>query len=76
MTDLHNYVLEQMLAGEMDAYLGYEKHFSKGINTGNSRNRKYNKKIKTQYGASTIEVPGDWEGEFEPVLSTSPVVYQ
>ncbi|MHC1780778.1 MAG: hypothetical protein AB9922_11140 [Bacteroidales bacterium] len=38
MKDLHSQVLEQMLQGEMDAHLGYEKNDVAGNNTGNSRN--------------------------------------
>lgn len=48
LTTLHSRVLEQMLEGEMDAHLGYEKHSASGINTGNSRNGKYSKKIQTE----------------------------
>ena len=52
----------------MDAHLGYEKHSSTRNNTGNSRNGKYDKKIQTHYGESSIEVPRDRQGEFEPVI--------
>ncbi len=68
LTTLHSRVLEQMLEGEMDAHLGYEKHSASGINTGNSRNGKYPKKIQTEYGESSIEIPRDRQGEFEPVI--------
>lgn len=68
LTDLHVRVLEQMLEGEMDAHLGYEKHSSSGINSGNSRNGSYEKKIQTKHGESIIEVPRDRQGEFEPVV--------
>lgn len=68
LTDLHARVIEQMLEGEMDAHLGYEKHSSCGINSGNSRNGSYEKKIQTQHGESIIEVPRDRQGEFEPVV--------
>lgn len=47
LTTLHSRVLEQMLEGEMDVHLGYEKHSASGINTGNSGNGKYSKKIQT-----------------------------
>lgn len=33
---LHPQVLEQMLDGEIDAHLGYEKHSPDSINTSNS----------------------------------------
>lgn len=67
LTDLHARVLEQMLEGEMDAHLGCEKHSSSGINSGNSRNGRYEKKIQTKHGESIIEVPRDRQGEFEPI---------
>ena len=68
LTDLHTRVLEQMLEGEMDAHLVYEKHSSSGNNSGNSRNGSYEKKIQTQHGESIIEVPRDRQGEFEPFV--------
>lgn len=49
LTHLHAQVLEQMLEGEMDSHLGYQKHSVEGNNTGNSRNGKYSKKIQTHY---------------------------
>ena len=68
LTDLHTRVLEQMLEGEMDAHLVYEKHSSSGNNSGNSRNGSYEKKIQTHHGESIIEVPRDRQGEFEPFV--------
>lgn len=68
LTDLHARVIEQMLEGEMDAHLGYEKHSSSGINSGNSRNGSYENKIQTKYGESIIEVPRDRQGAFDPVV--------
>ena len=68
LTDLHARVLEQMLEGEMDAHLGYEKHSPSGIHSGNSRNGSYEKKIQTKHGESIIEVPRDRQGEFDPVV--------
>jgi transposase-like protein len=56
LKDLHSQVLEQMLQGEMDAHLGYEKHDVAGNNTGNSRNGSFPKTIQTEHG------------EFEPVI--------
>ena len=50
LKDLHSQVLEQMLQGEMDAHLGYEKHDVVGNNTGNSRNGSYPKLIQTEHG--------------------------
>ena len=45
-----------------------KKHSVSGINTGNSHNGKYPKKIQTKYGESSIEVPRNRQGEFEPVI--------
>lgn len=67
LKDLHAQVFEQMLQGEMDAHLGYEKHSSEGNNTGNSRNGSFPKKIQTEHGESVIQIPRDRNSEFEPV---------
>jgi putative transposase len=37
--------VEEMLKGELDEHLGYEKHSKEGHNTGNSRNGSYKKKV-------------------------------
>jgi putative transposase len=68
MEQLYVRGVEKMLEGEMDAHLGYEKYASEGRNSGNSRNGKSKKKIKSEYGESTLEVPRDREGSFEPVI--------
>ena len=68
MKDLHSQVLEQMLQGEMDAHLGYEKNDIAGNNTGNSRNGNFPKTIQTEHGESTIQIPRDRKGEFEPIV--------
>ena len=70
LKDLHSHVLEQMLQGEMDAHLGYEKHDVAGNNTDNSRNRSFLKTIQTEHGESTIQIPGDRNiGTLRPVDS-------
>ena len=68
LKDLHSQVLEQMLQGEMDAHLGYDKHSSNGYNSGNSRNGRFSKKIQSEHGEHIIEVPRDRNGEFEPIV--------
>ena len=68
MKDLHVKVYEHLLESEIDNHLGYDKWSKSGINTGNSRNGKYNKKIQTEHGEGQIEVPRDREGNFEPVI--------
>lgn len=65
---LHTHVYEQMLEGEMDNHLGYEKNSPDGNNTGNSRNGKYQKTIQSEYGEATLNVPRDREGQFDPIV--------
>lgn len=58
--------VEELLAGELDAHLGYEKHGSSlGVN---ARNGTKAKTIKTTKGTYTIDVPRDRSGSFEPQL--------
>ena len=68
LKDLHSQVLEQMLQGEMDAHLGYDKHSTNGYNSGNSRNGSFSKKIQSEHGEHVIEVPRDRNSEFEPIV--------
>ena len=58
--------IEQMLEGEMEEFLGYEKHSIAGNNTGNSRNGYGRKTIKSDYGECEIAVPRDRNGQFQP----------
>ncbi|KAA6334449.1 hypothetical protein EZS27_009576 [termite gut metagenome] len=68
LRQLHSRLYEQMLEGELDAHLGYEKHAFSGNNSGNSRNGKYPKKIQTEHGESVIDIPRDRDGSFDPVI--------
>lgn len=68
LKDLHSQVLEQMLQGEMDTHLGYEKHSIEGNNSGNSRNGSFPKKIQTEHGESVIQIPRDRKSDFDPVV--------
>ena len=58
--------LEKMLEGELDAHLGYEKH--EKTTTPNARNGFSNKKIKTSFGESEIQVPRDRDASFNPII--------
>jgi len=58
--------IEQLLEGELDAHLGYERHDRS--ETKNSRNGHTTKKIKTTEGAMQISVPRDREASFSPLL--------
>ncbi|MFN8865291.1 MAG: IS256 family transposase [Flavobacteriales bacterium] len=58
--------IEQLLEGELDAHLGYERH-DRSEST-NSRNGHGRKKIKTTEGEMHITVPRDRNGSFSPIL--------
>jgi putative transposase len=60
--------MERLLEMEMTNHLGYAKHAVEGNNSGNSRNGKNKKTIKTNNGSLEIEIPRDRNSEFEPVL--------
>ena len=68
MEQLYVRGVEKMLEGEMDAHLGYDKYSANGKNTGNSRNGKTSKRLKSQFGESEIEVPRDRDSSFQPVV--------
>lgn len=56
------------LDAEMDDHLGYEKHDPVGNGTGNSRNGKSSKTLRTDKGDVPVNVPRDRNGSFEPKL--------
>ena len=57
MEQLYAKAMEQMLEGEMDTHLGYEKCSTEDISCGNSRNGKTSKTVKTTLGeVSTNDV--------------------
>jgi transposase-like protein len=58
--------IETMLDSELSEQLGYEPYESKGKNSGNSRNGHYPKKVRTSAGETTIQVPRDRNGDYEP----------
>ena len=66
LKELQKRAVEQMLEGEMDEHIGYEKHQKTKLP--NSRNGHVKKKIKTSYGESEINVPRDREATFSPVI--------
>ena len=61
-------LMERLLEAEMTNHLGYAKHAIEGHNSGNSRNGKTKKTVKTGNGDIEITVPRDRESEFEPIL--------
>jgi len=60
--------ISDMLKGELDAHLGYEKSSQSPKETTNRRNGSYAKHVKTSMGEAEIMIPRDREGEFEPQL--------
>ena len=61
-------LMEDMLQGELDAELGYEKHDQSPKETGNRRNGSYPKTVRSKMGEVTLSIPRDREGEYEPAL--------
>lgn len=59
--------LEQLLEGEMTEHLGYEKHSPEGDNTGNSRNGKNSKSVRSSQGEIELKIPRDRNGQFNPI---------
>ena len=68
LKQLSKRLMERLLEAEMTNHLGYHKHAIEGNNSGNSRNGKTTKVVKTGNGNIAITVPRDWESEFEPAL--------
>ncbi|HLE19868.1 MAG TPA: IS256 family transposase [Vicinamibacteria bacterium] len=61
-------VVERALDAELTHHLGYEKHDPAGRGSGNARNGKSGKTLKTEQGPLPIEVPRDRNSTFEPLL--------
>jgi transposase-like protein len=57
--------LEQMLEAELTAHLGYPRHAPEGRNSGNSRNGKRTRQLRTSSGDTTIQVPRDRNSTFQ-----------
>ncbi|MNM75990.1 Transposase, Mutator family [compost metagenome] len=68
LKELFAETLQEMLEGEMDTHLGYEKHEVKAKMTPNSRNGKSKKTVVSEYGEQEISVPRDRLCEFEPLV--------
>ncbi len=68
LKELSKRFMERLLEMEMSNHLGYMKHAVEGHNSGNSRNGKGKKTVKTGNGEIEISVPRDRLSEFEPIL--------
>jgi putative transposase len=67
--NLYKEGIEQMLQGELDEHLGYEKYSKEGSNSGNSRNGSSSKKVRSEsLGDMVLKIPRDRNSEFSPKL--------
>lgn len=66
LQQLQKRAVEKILEAELDGHLGYDKNQKRA--TANARNGYSNKILKNSFGESSIKVPRDREGSFEPVL--------
>jgi putative transposase len=60
--------IEHLLEAELTEQLGYDKYAAEGRNSGNSRNGRRTRKLRTSNGDTTIQVPRDRNGEYQPKL--------
>lgn len=60
--------LQQIFEAEIEDHLGYSKHDVSGNNSGNSRNGYMKKTIKTKFGNTTLDIPRDRKGDYEPQI--------
>ena len=61
-------ILERALESELTCELGYEKNSPEGVNSGNSRNGRSTKGLKTDQGDLEISVPRDRNSQFDPQI--------
>lgn len=68
--DLYGDLIQALLEGEMDDFLGYNKGEHGEKDTENRRNgySSKGKKVKTKNGEIKIDMPRDRKGEFEPKI--------
>jgi transposase-like protein len=68
LKDLRKAIIESALDGELTHLPGYQKHPASGRGSGNSRNGKSRKMLKTAGAQIEIQIPRNREGEFEPQM--------
>ncbi|WP_189408602.1 IS256 family transposase, partial [Alteromonas halophila] len=61
-------VAERALEAEMEAHLGYAPNDATGNNSGNSRNGKTKKSVRSTNGDVELNIPRDRNGSFDPKL--------
>jgi len=68
LKDIFGPLMEDMLKGELDSHLGYEKHDQSPKETENRRNGSFPKTVRSKMGEVALSIPRDRAGEFEPSL--------
>lgn len=68
LKELTKALLERALDSELTEHLGYEKNALEGHNSGNSRNGKTKKTLKTDHGDMELAIPRDRISDFEPKI--------
>ena len=68
LKELTKRLAERVLEAEMEIHLGYAKHDPVGNNSGNSRNGKTSKSVRSQNGEIELDIPRDRNSTFEPAL--------
>lgn len=68
--DLYGDLIQALLEGEMEAFLGYEKGNHETKEDENRRNgySSKGKKVKTKSGEFTVDMPRDRKGKFDPII--------
>lgn len=68
--DLYGDIIQALLEGEMEAFLGYEKGTHEAKEDKNRRNgySSKGKKVKTKSGEFTVDMPRDRKGKFDPII--------
>ena len=60
--------MENGLDSELDEHLGYDRYDTNEKTTDDSRNGHSSKTLRTSFGDTTIQIPRDRKGEFDPVI--------
>lgn len=60
--------MENGLDAELDEHLGYGRYDTKEKDTDDSRNGHSSKTLRTSFGDTTIQIPRDRKGEFDPII--------
>src|SRR4051812_2137199 len=68
--------IEQMLEAELTAHIGYPPYAAEGRNSGNSRNGKRTRSLRTSAGDTSITLPRDRNGTFQSPLLEPHQSYQ